>query len=92
MRPAPIPDEAVWEGSQRIVIGPPDGDLTSTGIAAVEAVVDVAPDTGMQRISVRCVLEPGDLEKLSGGGTVWISFYARQLVPFCVDVVDRNGQ
>lgn len=92
MRPAPIPDEAMWPGSERVVIGPPDGDLTRTDIAAVEALVDVAPNTGLQRISVRCVLEPNDLEKLNDGGTVWISFYAQQLVPFCVDVVDRNGQ
>lgn len=92
MRPAPIPTEAVWPGGRRVVIAPPDGDLTSTVIAPVEAVVDQGQDTGIPRISVRCVLEDGDLEKLADGGTVWIAFYGGQLVPFCVDVVDKDGQ
>jgi hypothetical protein len=92
MRPTPIPDEAIWEGARRMVIAPPDGDLTSTDIAPVEALVDVGQDTGIPRISVRCVLEEGDLDKLKAGGTVWIGFYGGQLIPFCVDVVGPNGE
>ena len=92
MRPAPIPDEAIWEGARRMVIAPPDGDLTSTDIAPVEVLIDNGQDTGIPRISVRCVLEEGDLEKLADGGTVWVTFYGSQLVPFCVDVTDKHGQ
>lgn len=92
MRPAAIPDEAIWEGARRMVIAPPDGDLTRTDIAPVEVLVDRGPDTGTPRISARCVLEDGDLEKLQAGGTVWVSFYGNQLVPFCVDVVGPNGE
>lgn len=91
MRPAPIPQEAVWEGGRRIVVAPPGGDLTHPDIAPVEAVADMSASTGVVRMSVRCVLESGDLEKLAGGGHVWISFYG-QMVPFCVDVTDANGQ
>ncbi|HEV7651352.1 MAG TPA: hypothetical protein VGP26_24645 [Actinophytocola sp.] len=39
MRPAPIPDEAVWDGAQRMVVAAPDGDLTHSTIAPVEVLV-----------------------------------------------------
>ena len=91
MRPAPIPSEAVWPGAQRAVIGPPDGDPTNTKVAAIEVVVDQPDSLGVVRYSARCVLEPGDLEKLADGGHVWVSFYG-SMVPFCVDVTDKNGQ
>ena len=91
MRPAPIPAEAVWDGARRVVIAPPGGDLTDPDIAPVEAVVDRPESLGGIRLSVRCVLEPGDLEKLAAGGHVWVSFYG-QMVPFCVDVTGPNGE
>lgn len=83
MRPAPIPDGEIWEGARRVVIGPPGNDLDS-GVAAVEVLVDqssIGP-----RMSARCVLEEGDLDVLAAGGTVWVSFYGGQLMPFSVDV------
>lgn len=92
MRPAPIPDDAIWEGARRMVIAPPDGDMTNTSIAPVEVLLDRAQDTSIPRISARCVLEEGDLEKLQAGGTVWVSFYGNQLMPFSVDVVGPNGE
>lgn len=84
MRPAPIPDGDIWDGARRIVVGPPGGDLDS-GIAAVEVLVD-ASSIG-PRMSARCVLEDGDLDALTAGGTVWVSFYGGSLVPFSVDVL-----
>lgn len=92
MRPAPIPDEAVWEGARRVVFTAPDGDLTSTEIAPVEVLVDQGGETGICRVNVRCVLEPGDIEKLAAGGTVWLSIYGHQLPPFSLDVVGPDGQ
>lgn len=83
MRPAPIPDGEVWDGAQRIVIGPPGNDLDSQ-INAVEVLVDQS--TVGPRMSARCVLEDGDLDALAAGGTVWVSFYGGQLQPFSVDV------
>jgi hypothetical protein len=85
MRVSPIPDAEVWDGAQRRIIGPPDGDPTGD-IRAVEVVVDIPPSLGVPVASARCVLEPGDLEKLAAGGTVWVSFYGGQIVPFSVDV------
>ncbi|PRY35374.1 hypothetical protein [Umezawaea tangerina] len=85
MRPVPIPDEAVWEGARRLVVGPPDDDPTGP-IAAVEAVASVSASTGMPVLSVRCALEQGDLEQLAEGGCVWVSFYGGGMPPFAVDV------
>lgn len=83
MRPAPIPDAEIWEGARRIVVGPPGNDLDSD-VAAVEVLLDQA-SIG-PRMSARCVLEDGDLDALTAGGTVWVSFYGGQLLPFSVDV------
>lgn len=91
MRPAAIPDEAIWAGAHRMVIAPPDGDLTSTDIAPVEVLIDHSEMAGVPRISARCVLEDGDLDKLVAGGTVWVSFYGGQLMPFSVEVVGPEG-
>lgn len=92
MRAAPIPDEAIWEGARRVVFTAPDGDLTNPDIAPVEVLVDKGGVTGTCRINVRCVLEPGDTEKLNAGGTVWLSIYGHQLPPFSLDVVGPDVQ
>lgn len=87
MRPTPIPDHEIWEGSRRIVVAAPDGDLTNPDIAPVEALVDVSPSTGVVCYSSRCELEPGDLEKLQAGGTIWVTFWS-VMVPWATTVVD----
>lgn len=84
MRVTSIPDNAVWEGGHRVVIGPPGGDPTGE-ISAVEAVADVSP-SGVPVLSMRCALDPGDLEVLAAGGCVWVSFYGGSIVPFSVSV------
>jgi hypothetical protein len=91
MRPAPIPDDAIWPGAKRIVLSAPNGDLTDPDIAPVELLADVPPSIGGVRYSARCMLEPGDLEKLADGGHVWVSFYGG-VPPFCVDVTDKGGR
>lgn len=83
MRVTSIPDDAVWEGGHRVVIGPPDGDPTGE-IRAVEAVAEMS--AGVPVLSMRCALEPGDLEVLAAGGCVWVSFYGGSIVPFSVSV------
>lgn len=85
MRPAPIPDDEIWDGSRRIVVSAPDGDLTNSLIAPIEMLVDVVPSTGGPCFSARCVLDPGDLEKLQEGKHVWVSFYGG-VPPFSVDI------
>jgi hypothetical protein len=64
-----------------------DGDLTNPHIAPVEALIDQSPATGAVNLSVRCELEPGDLEKLAAGGTVWLTFWG-VIVPFALTVVE----
>lgn len=87
MRPVPIPDQAIWHGAVRRVFAAPDSDLTNDTIRPVEVLLDVVAD-GTPRINVCCQLEDGDLEKLTAGGHVWISFYGGALIPFSTDVTD----
>lgn len=83
MRPAPIEDEvARTRVGKRVVVGPPGGDLNS-GIPPVEAIVRHLP-AGLA-LSVRCVLEPGDIERLQAGAAVWITFLDH-MVPFDVEI------
>ncbi|GAA3455889.1 hypothetical protein GCM10018962_77230 [Dactylosporangium matsuzakiense] len=82
MRPTEIPDAEVWPGARRVMFGaPPD----MPDVESVPALVDRGEDTGEVRALVRLELEPGDLEKLAAGGTVWLGFYGA-MVPWCVDV------
>jgi len=87
VRPTPIPDAEVWAGAERRVIAAPGGDLTDPEIAPVEALVDRSPTTGAVNLSVRLVLEEGDLEKLAAGGTIWLTFWGH-MVPWAVSVVE----
>jgi hypothetical protein len=87
MRATPIPDAEVWPGAVRRVFTPPDGDLTNPIIAPCEALIDRSPITGAVNISVRCVTEPGDLEKLEAGGVVWLTFWGA-MVPFALTVAE----
>lgn len=86
MRPTPIPDNEVWENAVRRVIAPPNGDLTNPHIALVEAVVDRSPSTGALCLSVRCILEDGELEHLAAGGTIWLTFWGA-MTPWAATVV-----
>lgn len=85
MRATPIPDAEVWAGAVRRVFAAPDGDLANPLIAPVEALVDRSPTTGVANVSVRLVLEDGDLEKLQAGGVVWLTFWGA-MVPWAVTV------
>ncbi|MFD5245031.1 hypothetical protein ACFWIW_10830 [Amycolatopsis sp. NPDC058340] len=92
MRPGPIPDDEILPGSQRIVVGPPPGHELGGDILAAEVCVRrLASFGGMPVLSTRCVLEPGDLEKLQAGGSVWVHFYGGQLLPFDVNVLSPGA-
>lgn len=86
MRATPIPDAEVWEGAVRKVLAAPDGRLDNPDIAPVEALVDRSPSTGALNLSVRCVLEDGELEQLAAGGTIWLTFWSA-MVPWSASVV-----
>lgn len=92
MRTAPIPDDEMLPGSERIVIGPPAGHELTGDIRAVEVCARrVASLGGIPVLSARCVLEPGDLETLQAGGSVWVHFYGGQLLPFDVMVLSPGA-
>jgi len=85
MHPAPIPDDvAATRVGRRIVVGPPRGTmLTETSISPVEAIVEQLPSG--KALTVRCVLDEGDLERLREGGAVWVTFL-NHMVPFDIAV------
>ncbi|MFL6141587.1 MAG: hypothetical protein ACJ72N_06930 [Labedaea sp.] len=87
MRPSIIPDREAWQGARRIVMAPPDGDLTNDKIRPLEMVAEL--HEGVPVYSARCVLEPGDLDTLSAGGTVWLTFYGG-VMPFSVTVAEAG--
>jgi hypothetical protein len=94
MRPTPVPDDLLWEGSTRIVVAAPGGDLTDPDIAPVEAIAEVVsgvpglPD-GTAALSIRLTPEEGDLAKLEAGGCLLLTVYGR-LPVFTLTVLDEN--
>lgn len=88
MRPVPIPPERIWDGAERIVVGPPSGDPTDDTIRSVEVLSETV-DLGGQPFNVFRVLiqlDPGDLEALQRDPHFWVSIYGAQLQPFDVDI------
>lgn len=83
MRITPIPDNEIWPGACRIVMGPPAGHDPTGDIRALEMVAEIV--RGRPTYSARCVLEDGDLETLQAGGVVWLTFYGG-VAPFSVTV------
>lgn len=94
MRPVPIPDHHVpdtWDpeaktGHRRVVIAPPDGNLTNEEIRPVEAIVYDDPN-GLRTITVLVAPEDGDVEVLQAGGHLAISFMSARLAPFAMWMV-----
>jgi hypothetical protein len=85
MRPAPIPDEEVWEGARRVVIAGPDGDLTGE-IQPAEVLVHQSKFGPC--ISARVILQDGDLERLEAGEPFWVTFIGDHLHPFDVGMTE----
>ena len=83
MRPAPIAAEYVPDGARRVVVAPPDGDLTNPDIAPVEALT--WQHEGARMLAVRIVPDEGDLDKLAAGGDVWLTFHG-SMPPFALTV------
>jgi hypothetical protein len=90
MRPVPIPDDRVWEGGERIVIGPPpDMDIRESKVEPVEVIVDdFRPGLG-RRFAILVKLEEGDLDAFARDPHFWLVMYGNQLQPF--DVVMPDG-
>lgn len=84
MRPVPIEDHEVPADCKRVVIGPPGNRLESS-IAPVEVLTHRSERYGVQELTVKLMLEDGDLEKLQAGQPVWLTFLER-IVPFDVQI------
>lgn len=85
MRPTAIPDDEIFAGHQRIVMGPPRGHDITSDIRAVEMLA--GPD-GVYRALIE--LEDGDLERLAAGEPFWVSFWGH-VVPFDVAMTEQEG-
>lgn len=83
MRVTTIPDDEIWPGGCRIIMGPPVGHDLTGEIRALEMVAEVL--LGRPVYSARCVLEDGDLEALQAGGVVWVTMLGG-VAPFNVAV------
>lgn len=86
MIPVPIPDNKIWEGGERTVILPPDGDMFNESIRSVEAVREVVKGDMIYNILLK--LEAGDLERLQSGADIWLSIWGVAIPPFCLTVTD----
>lgn len=93
MRPVPIPDALVPPGCVRKVIGPPDGDLTSTDCGTVEVAAGLVPfgDAHVVGQAILIALEPGDLERLADCEGIWLTLYTAQLPMFAIEPADGGG-
>lgn len=86
MVPVPIPDAQIWPGARRLVIAPPDGDMTNEQIRSCEALVDI--DELSPRFCMRIELEAGDLERLQADPHFWLIIRGLALPPFALVVPD----
>lgn len=90
MRPTPIPDDEVWVGAVRKVIGPPGGDLFGN-VNPVEVLLERTPYGVAHHL--RILLEPKDVERIKAGENVfWLSWYADHLHPFNVQMPVRDEE
>lgn len=95
MRVTPIADEKLWEGAERIVLGPPAGEDPTGPVRAVEAAVDyiaLSEDAShpLPRFNLRVQLEDGDLEALRENPELWVSFICYQMPPMQVGLLPEG--
>ena len=82
----PIPDEEIWEGAERLVIGPPVGSDPTGDIRAVEALVDEG--SYGRRFSTRWVFTDEEITRLALGDPVYLTFYGRQMAPVLLSLLE----
>lgn len=88
MNPTSIPDEEIFEGHQRVVIGPPAGHDVTGDIRAVEAQV---ADTPLGRcFRTRWVPTEREIERMKNGEPIWVTQWTRQMVPFDVAMTEED--
>lgn len=85
MIPTPIPDEEVWMGATRRVIGPPAG-MEPWEIPPVEVLSEVTAQGPL--IHVRIAFEPDDVRRISEGSAdhFWLTLWSDHLHAFAVQL------
>lgn len=75
----------VWEGGERTILGPANGDPTGD-VRPVEVVVDHVSANGVivPRFNMRVAVDHIDLEALRMGGHLWVSTLGCQMPPVAV--------
>lgn len=95
MIPAPVTDEMVLGFSQPSETGPGNPEAVKRtfvgpddmpNVEPCEAVVHRSSDGVTAVVRIPMKLEPGELEALNAGGTVWVSMWGG-LSPFAVEIV-----
>lgn len=77
--------DEIPEGYERIIMNPPDGDMTNDHIRAAEMLVKYYPDINTRIFRARFVPEPKEIVDLQSGAPVWLSLWGA-VVPFNVQV------
>lgn len=87
MRPTPIPDDelALNHDHRRVVIAPPRGYEIDGPIAPVEALIGHSDLLDCTVYRFRIVLEDDDLERLTAGMPIWVTFCGH-VVPWSAQV------
>jgi hypothetical protein len=88
MQPTGIPDHLIRDGAVRQTVGAPD-DPRYADVEDCEALVERGPND-LAQVRVRLELEPGDLEDLTAGGHLWVTFLGG-ILPFHVTTTPPEG-
>lgn len=89
MNPTSIPDEEIFEGHKRIVIGPPPGHDPTGDIRSIEALVANTPGMGTC-FRTRWVPTEREVERLAAGEPIWVTQWTPRMVVFDVAMLDEE--
>lgn len=81
-----MPDELVFEDGERMVIAPPDGDLTNEKISPAEAIV-VRAENETPTYTFVIQLETDDLETIERDGGRFFYTTVGLVAPFQFDTI-----
>lgn len=89
MNPTPIPDDEVFEGHERVVIGPPRGHDITGDIRSIEA--QIAPaEFGGRVFRTRWIPTAREVERLAAGEPIWVTQWGAAMVPFDVAMTEED--
>lgn len=87
MKPTPIPDAEVMDGTRRETIGAPTG--LEEHVAPAEMLVGRDDELDCTLYRARIELELGDLDRLAAGEPFWLTFWGG-VPPFSVGLAEKE--